>query len=68
MNLSLANYWGKEKERMVALRPHTPKRFRDGWTHYTDTSEPVDSYGAQNMVTVQSGFRTSALSINGPTR
>jgi hypothetical protein len=27
---------------------------RGGWSHYTDTSEPVDSNGAQNMVTVQS--------------
>jgi hypothetical protein len=53
---------------MVALRPHTPKHIRGGWSHYTDTSEPVDDYGAQNMVTVQCGFRTSYLSITGPTR
>jgi hypothetical protein len=57
-----------KKERMVALRPHTPKQTRGGWSHYTDTSEPVDGYGAQNMVTVQSGFRTNDLSITVPTR
>jgi hypothetical protein len=28
-----------------------------------DTSEPVDGIGLQNMVTVQSGFRTSDLSM-----
>jgi hypothetical protein len=27
---------------VVALRPHTPKHIRGGWSHYTDTSEPVD--------------------------
>jgi hypothetical protein len=32
-----------------------------------DTSEPVDGYGVQNMVTVQFGFRTRDLSITGPT-
>jgi hypothetical protein len=25
-----------------ALRPQTPKHIRGGWSHYTDTSEPVD--------------------------
>jgi hypothetical protein len=58
----------KRKERMVALRQHTPKRTRGDWSHYTDTSEPVDGYGAQNMVTVQSGLRTSDPSITGSTR
>jgi hypothetical protein len=46
------------EERMVALCPHTVMRIRGGWSHYTDTSEPVDGNGALNMVTVQSGFRT----------
>jgi hypothetical protein len=55
------------KERMVALRPHKPKHIRGGWSH-TDTSEPVDGYGAQNMVTVQSRSQTSDLSITGPAR
>jgi hypothetical protein len=27
---------------VVALRPQTPKHIRGGWSHYTDTSEPVD--------------------------
>jgi hypothetical protein len=27
---------------VIALRPQTPKRIRGGWSHYTDTSEPVD--------------------------
>jgi hypothetical protein len=58
----------EKKERMVALRPQTPKHIKGGWSHYTDTSEPVDVNGAQNMVTVQSAFRTSDLSITGPTR
>jgi hypothetical protein len=40
---------------------HSPKHIRGGWSHYTDTSEPADAYGAENMVTVQSGFRTSDL-------
>jgi hypothetical protein len=40
-------------------------RHQSGWSYYTDTSEPVDGIGAQNMVTVQSGFRTSDLSITG---
>jgi hypothetical protein len=51
----------------IALRPQTPKHTRGGWSHYTDTSEPVNGNGAQNMVTVQPGFRTSDLSITGPT-
>jgi hypothetical protein len=25
-----------------ALRLQTPKHIRGGWSHYTDTSEPVD--------------------------
>jgi hypothetical protein len=63
---------GGERERFVgfviALRLQTPKRIRGGWSHYTDTSEPVNGYGAQNMVTVQSRSRTSNLSITGPAR
>jgi hypothetical protein len=27
---------------VFALRPQTPKHIRGGWSHYTDTSEPVD--------------------------
>jgi hypothetical protein len=34
---------------MVTLRPQTPKHIRGGWSHYTETSEPVDGNGAQNM-------------------
>jgi hypothetical protein len=52
---------------VIALDPQTPKHIRGGWSHYTNTSEPVDSNGAQNKVTVQSGFRTGDLSITGPT-
>jgi hypothetical protein len=37
--------------------PQTPKHIRGGWSHYTDTSEPVDGNGAQNMVAVQSNQR-----------
>jgi hypothetical protein len=27
---------------VIALRPQTPKHTRGGWSHYADTSEPVD--------------------------
>jgi hypothetical protein len=27
---------------VVALPPQRPKHIRGGWSHYTDTSEPVD--------------------------
>jgi hypothetical protein len=27
---------------VFALRPQTPKHIRGGWSHYTDTSEPID--------------------------
>jgi hypothetical protein len=27
---------------VIALRPQTPKHITGGWSHYTDTSEPVD--------------------------
>jgi hypothetical protein len=37
---------------VIALRPQTLKHIRGSWSHYTDTSEPVDGNGAQNMVTV----------------
>jgi hypothetical protein len=50
----------------IALRSQTPKHIRGDWSHYSDTSEPVDGNGAQNMVTVQSGYRTSDLLITGP--
>jgi hypothetical protein len=52
---------------VIALRPQTLKPNRASWSHYTDTSEPVDGNGALNMVTVQSGFRIRDLSITGPT-
>jgi hypothetical protein len=39
-----------------------------GLIYNTDTSKPVAGYGTQNMVTVQSGFQTSNLSITGPKR
>jgi hypothetical protein len=46
---------------VIALRPQTPKHIRGGWSHYTDTSEPVDGNGAQNMVTVQSRFEPATF-------
>jgi hypothetical protein len=46
---------------VIALRPQTPKHIRGGWSHYTDTSKPVDGNGAQNMVTVQSGFEPATF-------
>jgi hypothetical protein len=41
---------------VIALRQQTLKHISGGWSHYTDTSEPVDGNGAQNMVTVQVWF------------
>jgi hypothetical protein len=46
---------------VIALRPQTPKHIRGGWSHYIDTSEPVDGNGAENMVTVQSGFEPATF-------
>jgi hypothetical protein len=46
---------------IIALRPQTPKHIRGGWSHYTDTSQPGDGYGAQNMVTVQFGFEPATF-------
>jgi hypothetical protein len=48
---------------VIALRPHTPKHINGGWSHYTDTSEPVDGNGAQNMVPVQSGFEPATFRL-----
>jgi hypothetical protein len=41
----------RKKERkglvlVIALRPQTLKHIRDGWSHYTDASKPVDGNGA----------------------
>jgi hypothetical protein len=44
-----------KRDSVIAFRPQT-QHIRGGWSHYTDTSEPVDGKGAQNMVTVQSRF------------
>jgi hypothetical protein len=41
--------------------PTTPKHIRDSWSHYTDTSEPVDGNGVQNIATVQSGFEPATF-------
>jgi hypothetical protein len=50
----------------------TELHIRGDWSQYTDTSKSVDGNGAQNMVTVQSGFRLTSdgrgLSITGPER
>jgi hypothetical protein len=46
---------------VIALRPQTLKHIRGGWSHYTDTSEPVDGNGAQNTVIVQSGFELATF-------
>jgi hypothetical protein len=35
--------------KLEALRPQTPQRVWDDWSHYTDTSEPVVDYGAINI-------------------
>jgi hypothetical protein len=46
---------------VIALRSQTPKQIRGGWSHYTDTSEPVNGNGTQNMFTVQSGFEPATF-------
>jgi hypothetical protein len=62
---------------VIALRPHTPKHIRGGWSHSTDTSEPIVGYETNNILnffgyetnnilTDQSGIRTSYLSITSP--
>jgi hypothetical protein len=38
----LPGYYEKIFGLVIALRPQTPKHIRGGWSHYTDTSEPVD--------------------------
>jgi hypothetical protein len=48
-----------------ALRPQTPKHIRSGWSH-TDTSKPVEGPGSKYGHCPE--FRTSDLSITGPTR
>jgi hypothetical protein len=44
----------------------TPKHIR-GWSHYTDTSEPVVGYGANKVVIVQSMIQISDLLTTSPT-
>jgi hypothetical protein len=41
---------------MVALHPHTPKHIRDGWSHYTDTSKPVEVMGLKIWSLSNPGF------------
>jgi hypothetical protein len=43
-------------KRMVALRPHTPKHIKGGWSHYTDTSEPVEVMGLKIWSLFNPGF------------
>jgi hypothetical protein len=45
---------------VIALRPQTPKRIRGGWSHYTDTSEPVDG----GVGTLQLWTIRTILSVN----
>jgi hypothetical protein len=47
--LCTVTYSIQRKGKLDALRPQTPQRIRGGWSHYTDTSEPVVGYGATNM-------------------
>jgi hypothetical protein len=51
----------ENKQRLVALCPHTLKHIWGGWSDYADTSKPVVGYGAQNMVTVHSGFKPATF-------
>jgi hypothetical protein len=46
MAISVMREYARDRDRwfglVIALRPQTPKQIRGGWSHYTDTSEPVD--------------------------
>jgi hypothetical protein len=46
---------------LYAHRHRRATHISGGWSHYADTSEPVDGNGAQNMVTVQSGFEPATF-------
>jgi hypothetical protein len=50
-----------EKERMVALSPHTPKHIRGGWSHYTDTSEPAEVMGLKIWSLSNPGFEPATF-------
>jgi hypothetical protein len=54
------------REMVIALRPQTPKHIRGGWSHYTNTSEPLDGNGAQNYGHCPVRVRTSDFLITGP--
>ena len=50
-----------------ALRPQTLQCIRGGWSHYTDTSEPVVGCGDNKYeIWIQSGIRTRNLSVTSP--
>jgi hypothetical protein len=42
----------------VVLRLQTPKHIKGGWSHYSDISGPVVGYVANNMVNVQSVYKS----------
>jgi hypothetical protein len=41
---------------VIALRPQTPKHIRGGWSHYTDTSEPIEVMGLKIWSLSNPGF------------
>jgi hypothetical protein len=51
----------EKKERMVALRPRTPKHIRGGWSHYTDTREPVEVMSLKRWSLSNPGFEPATF-------
>jgi hypothetical protein len=48
---------------VIGLRSQTPKHIRGGWSHYTDTSEPVDGRVGTRVVWHALGFFVSCQVI-----
>jgi hypothetical protein len=52
-------FW--KKERMAALCPHTPQHIKSVWSHYTDTSEPVEVMGLKLWSLSNPGFEPATF-------
>jgi hypothetical protein len=63
-----AAVWTGKEGKNFCFTAQTPEHIRGDWSHCADTSEPVVGYGANTIVTVQCGFRTSNLKITSPMR
>jgi hypothetical protein len=52
---------GRGRFLVVALRTHTPKHIKGGWSHYTDTTEPVDVMGLKIWSLSNPGFEPATF-------